>query len=127
MTQRIALLLLISSCNQAPVDYRDLGSAPGRSGNWMGPDEWCRGRRFQSDTDQVVDGYLLCTDSIRVKPIDDPEFVPCDHARSNILAPQDEVVFVYDGELAKAYSLAELHLREGVHDMLRGVPVFVDF
>lgn len=121
------LLALLFACNTAPVDYRDLGSAPDRSGNWMAPTEWCEGRRFRAADDPVIDGYLLCTADIRVKPVDDPLLVPCDDGATAAIAPDDEVAWVYDGGIAKAYSLKALRLREGVHDDLRGIPVFVDF
>ncbi len=117
-------LALLTACNTAPVDYRDLGSAPGRGGNWMAPTEWCEGRRFQAEDDVVIDGYLLCTANIRVKPVDDPVFLDCADAA---LPPGAEVAWMYDGAVAKAYTLEALHLREGVHDTLRGIPIFVDF
>lgn len=121
------LCLSIAACNTAPVDYRDLGQAPGRGGNWMEPTEWCEGRRFQAEDDVVIDGFLLCTAEIRVRPVDDPILHDCQSDRVAALRPSDEVVWVYDGGIAKAYLLEALELREGVHDDLRGVPVFVDF
>ena len=123
----LALVGLLA-CNRAPVDYRDLGQAPGRDGDWGGPsDAGCDSRRVRGPDDVIIDGYRLCSRDVMVRPVDDPVLRACDDPATADLAPDEEVVWVYDGEIAKAYRLAAMYRREGIHDELRGIPVFVDF
>ncbi|MBX2801984.1 MAG: hypothetical protein KTR31_30165 [Myxococcales bacterium] len=125
MSRVVVIAMGTVACNTGLVDYTEPLNAPGRTGNWTGPREWCEGKKYQADDDVVIDGFYLCTDKIPVHPIDDPILHPCNEITS--LQPDDEVAWLYDGVVAKAYAIEALHLREGVHDDLRGIPIFVDW
>lgn len=116
-------LVLLTACNTAPVDYRDLGTAPGAEAPWGAPSEGVCADRVPRPEDEVIDGYTLCAENqlLEIVPIDDPIYVPCEEA-----ALIGEVVYVFDGVRARGYSKSFLDDRELVHDEWGGVPVLVD-
>lgn len=116
------------SCNSAPLDYRDLGTAPGAAGSWMAPSDFCgEGMARDLPVHQQIGDFVYCTGPIPIKPVDDPIFEPCDSPDTDRLSPDDEVAWLYDGVNARAYARGPLERREGVHDLLNGIPIFVDF
>ena len=119
------IVLQLAACNTAPLDYRDVGRAPGRPVSWMQPTPWCEGR-MEPDLDVVVDGIPLCAGEFSIHPVDDPILQPCAEVEAEAKR-HEQVAYLYDGQVARAYTLAALDGREGVHDDLHGIPIFVDF
>ena len=69
----------------------------------------------------VIDGFTLCGNTVPFVVVDDPVMVAC--AEVPDLGDDEEVVWVYDGREARAYPLRILDQREGLHDVLGGVPM----
>lgn len=118
-------LVLLVGCNGAPVDYTDVGSAPGAVGAWGGPSELACDAQPDAESDLVVGGFTLCGREHDIVPIDDPVLEPCDP--DPVGDPDAEVFYVFDGLQARAYVIEALKGRELVHDEWGELPIIVDW
>lgn len=78
-------------------------------------------QRPEPKTEQVGDGVLLhVLPPDRIPAINQPEFVSADEA-DKFMAGDEPVLGLFDGKVAKAYSLWQLDQHEIVNDRLPGL------
>jgi hypothetical protein len=118
------VVLALTACNTAPLDYRALGQAPGGSAGWGWPSERACDRQPDEPDDVVVDGFTLCARDNDIVPVDDPIHEPC---AKHALGAQELVFAVTDGVHARGYALDALIGRELVHEDWGTGPLLVDF
>ncbi len=117
-----AMMVGLSACNRAPVDYLDLGTARRADAAWGGPTDTVCDRFEPGDDDLVIHGFTLCKRDNDILPIDDPLFTPCGEA-----VLDGPILYVYDGVRVRGYVEAALIGRELVHDRFGDDPVLVDY
>jgi hypothetical protein len=111
------------SCNNAPTEYLSDEVAPGGSDPYDHPtDTTCK----DTEGSIMVDGFLYCPGAGKITSIDDPVLHGCSETTSK-LKDADEVFYVYDGRVARAYPTKMLGGRELVHEDWNSVPVLVDW
>lgn len=118
--------LLLLSCNRAPVDYRDVGIAPGAKYPWAGPTDRACERR--DETDDPIDGFYFCAsdEAVDIVPVDDPLYEPCDDPSLAAFA-DDVFLTAFDGVRAGAWRIDDLLGRELVHEDWGDEPLLVDY
>ena len=117
----VALALTLLSCHTATPDYRKQGSAALSEWGWP-TDTFCE-RNAEPD-DPVLDGFTLCLQDNDIVPIDDPIMLECG---STTLSSNEEVFWVFDGEIVKATVVEKMIDREILHLDWNSTPVMVDW
>ena len=111
-------LIGVLACNQAPADYRDRTLCVNPS------DALCDRRVADGDVAVEASGLLLCGIDHEIVPVDDPILEACTAAPPGLDTP---MWTIYDGQQARAYTIAKLIGRELVHDELSAEAVVVDY
>ncbi|MEQ1503502.1 MAG: hypothetical protein ABMB14_14795 [Myxococcota bacterium] len=119
------MIVSLVACNLQGQPWPDDSIGPDGKAPWSHPTDLACVERGDPDQKEI-DGYLFCgADEARQKvPIDDPVYAPC----AGFVAPFDgPVLAVFDGVLARGYSVDLLKGREIVNDDWAGEPIVVDY
>lgn len=124
----LAVLTWFVACNRAPVDYVSDASAPGSKYPWSHPSEGACADAGEAG-DEVIDGFSYCREAEAKEkiPVDDPIYTACAELDPTAVPPNGQVLYVFDGVLARAYPLDLLDGREIVNDLWRDQPIAVDY
>ncbi|MEQ1565312.1 MAG: hypothetical protein ABMA64_06715 [Myxococcota bacterium] len=117
-------MITLLGCNTAPIDYRDIGEGEARAPYTHPTDVICAPFEGEPGVERI-DGFLFCqqSEAWRKIPVDEPLYRDC----SAPGLPAVDVLAVYDGVAARAWSLPLLQGRELVNDDWFGEPLLVDW
>ena len=118
-------MLILVGCNTAPLGYTSDAVVGGGSEAWDHPtNDACEGK---SDAERLGE-FDWCAKYPGFPVIDDPIYLDCANIPSDLGDLEELEVFeVFDGLLARAYSVDQMRGHELVHDTWNGVDVLVDW
>ena len=120
------LASLLASCNRAPL-WPDDAWAPNGAAPWFAPSDEACDRQFPDEEEVVIDGYRYCgleQALAGLVPIDDPVYSPCFSVPTDA---DQEVMYVTDGQRARAYLISAMIDRELLHTEWDGEDLVVAY